>query len=199
VKYVLSTILAVSSISTVFAQPAMGTFDAGAQVTAARSSEFDRPDVGFGGRFGWRAAGPISVEAEINSYPSDFPDGVPFSAARVEGFFGATIGPRLDRVRPFAKLRPGFMTFRAAPEPIACILIFPPPLSCTLASGRTLFAFDLGGGVEVAATRRTFLRFDAGDRVVKYPGPVFDSDRTAHENGFASHDFRFALGAGVRF
>jgi hypothetical protein len=110
-----------------------------------------------------------------------------------------TAGPRLGRVRPFAKLRPGFVTFREAPQPIVCILIFPPPLSCTLASGRRLFALDMGGGVEVFATRNTFVRADAGDRPLKYPGPVFDKNRTAQQNGFFSHDFRFAIGGGLRF
>jgi hypothetical protein len=40
----------------------------------------------------------------------------------------------------------------AAPEPFACILIFPPPLACTLGAGRTLAVLDAGGGIEVAIT-----------------------------------------------
>jgi hypothetical protein len=101
-------------------------------------------------------------------------------------------------VRPFARLRPGFVTFREAPQPFACILIFPPPLACVLGAGDTLFALDIGGGVEVFTTRRTFLRVDAGDRLLRYPGPVF-RDGTAEEDGFFSHDFRFAVGGGLRF
>lgn len=60
-------------------------------------------------------------------------------------------------------------------------------------------AFDIGGGVEVFATRRTFVRIDAGDRLLRYPGPVFDNKRRRREDAFVSHDFRFAGGAGLRF
>lgn len=181
------------------AQAGQGRFELGVQLTSAISSEFDEADLGVGGRFSWHPTGLIGIEAEIDGYPGDFPDPRPFSRARIEGLFGATVGPALGRVRPFARLRPGFISFREAPQPIVCILIFPPPLSCVLASGRTMFALDIGGGVEVFATRRTFVRVDAGDRLLKYPGPAFDTDRTAHAEGFFGHDFRFALGGGLTF
>jgi len=82
--------------------------------------------------------------------------------------------------------------------PFPCVLIYPPPLSCALAAGDTLPAVDLGGGVEFATSERTFIRVDAGDRILKYGGPVL-ADRAVSEDGFFSHDFRFAAGAGLRF
>ena len=99
-------------------------------------------------------------------------------------------------MRPFARLRPGFLAFRG--EPVVCILIFPPPLACQLAAGRTVFALDLGGGVELFAGSKTFVRVDAGDRMLKYPGPSFRNGRATQES-FYSHDFRVSAGAGVRF
>ena len=173
-------------------------FDAGGQVAAVRSSEFDSGDVGFGGRFAWHPVDLIGVEAEMNVYPRTFPSSrsVAFSSGRVEGLFGVTAGPRFARVRPFAKLRPGLVTFRR--QAIACILIFPPPLSCQLAAGRTLFALDAGGGIELYPADRTLVRVDVGDRLLKYPGPSFRNGRTT-QRSFYSHDFRFAAGAGVRF
>jgi len=174
-------------------------FDVGVQIASLSSSQFDAADVGLGGRLAWHPIGLVGVEAEINFYPGDFPEPHPFSRGRVEGLFGATVGPRFDRVRPFARLRPGFVRVREAPAPFPCILIFPPPLACALASGRTLLALDIGGGVEISASSKTFVRVDAGDRLLKYPGPSFDNDRTRHEYSFFSHEFRFAAGGGVRF
>ena len=86
-----------------------------------------------------------------------------------------------------------------APQPFACILIFPPPLSCTLGAGRTLPAFDLGGGVEVDVAPRTFLRIEAGDRMLKYPGAAFDGNGVLRNDASYAHGLRFAAGAGVRF
>ena len=168
-------------------------------IAIALSGQFDASDAGIGGRAGWQATPLIGVEAEFVHYPSHFADAPVFSRSRVEGLFGATIGPRLGRVRPFGRVRPGFLRFQPAPEPIACIAIFPPPLTCELAAGRTLMAFDLGGGVDVSVGERTFVRIDAGDRMVKYPGPVFDADRQVHDEAFFGHDIRLAFSGGLRF
>lgn len=174
-------------------------FELGGQITSATSSQFDETDVGVGGRFSWNPAGALGLESEINFYPNDFSDKNPFSRGRVEGLFGATAGPRVGPLRAFAKARSGFLIVERASRPFACILIFPPPLSCQLGGGRTLPAFDVGGGVELFPTDRTFVRVEIGDRVLKYPGPVLDDRGVAHSDSFFSHDFRFAAGAGLRF
>jgi hypothetical protein len=174
-------------------------FQVGLQLTAAVSGEFDETDWGIGGRVGWQPTALVGVEGELNFFPGDLGDRPAFSASRIEGLFGATVGPQLGRWRPFARLRPGFVTFRKASEAIACILIFPPPLRCTLAGGRTMFALDVGGGVEWLATDRVFVRVDVGDRIVRYPAPVIDSDGAVRDEGFSGHDFRVGIGSGVRF
>jgi hypothetical protein len=172
-------------------------FDVGAQVVEARSGEFDHGDTGIGGRFSWHPTGVVGADAEMNVYPRAFPARTSsFSPSRVEGLFGVTAGPRFARARPFAKLRPGFLAFRG--HSIACILIYPPPLACQLAAGRTVFALDIGGGVEILATERTIVRIDAGDRLLKYPGPSFRNG-SATQQSFFSHDVRVSAGAGVRF
>jgi hypothetical protein len=171
-------------------------FEAGVQIASVRSSEFARADTGIGGRFSWHPLDLIGAEAEMTVYPGSFPDRSPFSRSRVEGLFGVTVGPRIARARPFVKIRPGFLTFRG--QPVVCILIFPPPLSCVLAGGRTVFALDAGGGVELTAGRRTFIRIDGGDRVLKYPGPSFRNGRVTQQS-FFSQDLRLSAGAGLRF
>lgn len=181
------------------AQSTAGHFELAAQLTSAASSEFDRTDVGIGGRVSWHPVAAIGVEAEGAVYPSDFPRPPAFSRGRVEGLFGITAGPQMQRVRPFAKIRPGVVRFQEAPAPLACILIVPPPLACAMAPGRTLFALDIGGGLSIAIGPRGFLRIDAGDRLLRYPGPAFDRQRVARLDGCYGHDLRLAVGAGVRF
>jgi hypothetical protein len=183
----------------VFAQTGASPFEAGVHVSSATSGQFDTTDLGVGGRFAWYPIPSLGIESELSIYPGEFPDEPPFSRDRIEGLFGVTIGPRIDRVRPFARLRSGFLNIREAEQPFACILIYPPPLACALAAGRTLPVFDLGGGVELLAGERVRLRLDAGDRLLKYPGPVLDTDRGRRDDGFFSHDLRIAAGLAFRF
>jgi hypothetical protein len=183
----------------VLAQTNTRGFEVGGQIATTTLREFNGRDTGFGARVGWRPGGMLRAEAVFNIYPSEFPDRFPFSRGRTEGLFGVTFGPRIGRVEAFGRFRPGFVTFGEAPEPIACIAIFPPPLSCRLAGGDTMLALDVGGGIAVTTSANTFLRVDVGDRAIRYPGPTFDSNRQVRSEPFFRHDFRFAAGAGLRF
>ena len=196
---VLLGILALGSARPAAAQGVGGRFDVGVHVAVARSGEFDASDAGIGGRLGWHPAASIGIEGELTTYPGTFTRSRPFSSSRVEGLFGVTFGPRLGALRPFARVRTGFLAFRDAPAPLPCILIYPPPLACSLATGQTLPAMDVGGGVEILTTRRMFARVDAGDRLVKYPGPTLSASRKVSTDGFFGHDFRIAAGAGLQF
>ena len=188
-----------SSSQQAFGQTSESTFQVGAHFTAVNSSEFDSSDFGVGARVSWHPASLLGAEAEFTFYPGDFADEPAFSGSRVEGLFGVTAGPQIGRFRAFAKVRPGFVQFSEAPEPFPCILIFPPPLACRMAGGETVFALDLGGGVEILATPRSFIRLDVGDRLVKYPGPVIDGEGTVRDDSFFGHDLRFQVGGGFRF
>ena len=185
-----------ASISTAQAQ----SLDLGAHVVGAQWSEFDGTDFGIGGRLSWKPSPVIGLEGELNWYPSDFPgERVAFSGSRVEGFAAVTAGPRLGRVRPFVRAGAGFLKSSPAPAPFACIAIFPPPLACLMAAGHTLPTLELGGGLEFATTGATFLRIDAGDRILRYPGPTFTGAFELKDQGFFGHAFKFSLGAGWRF
>ena len=182
------------------AQPAE-RFEAAVHVAASSLPQFEGSDFGVGGRLAWRADDLLTYEAELTVFPGEYPggDAISFTRRRVEGLFGLTAGVRFGRLRPFAKFRAGFLDVQAAAEPVPCILIFPPPLSCTLAGGRTVPAFDVGGGVELDLTRRSFIRVEASDRMLKYPGPAFDAEGVLQDESFYGHSFRFAAGVGVRF
>ncbi len=193
--WVAAALLGLLSGSPAMAQS--GRFDAGVQVSLARSGEFDATTAGIGGRVAWHPSRLLGVEGELSVYPSDWPGRAAFSAGQREGLFGVTVGPRLGGLRPFAKVRAGFLNVQPSPGAFACILIFPPPLSCQLAGGATLPAFDYGAGVEVGG--RVFLRVEAGDRLVGYKGPVLDEQFEARDERFWSHDLRVGVGAGIRF
>jgi Outer membrane protein beta-barrel domain len=171
-------------------------------VATAQWSEFDGGDFGVGGRLTWKPSSFIGVDAEATWYPSDFqPDGAAFSRQRVEGMLGLTFGPRLDRVRPFAKASAGFLKVSPTSGGFACIAIYPPPLACRLAGGDTLPVFEIGGGIEVDAASRIFFRADLTERILRYPGPVFRGsglDNLVDEDFFGGA-LKLLVGAGLRF
>jgi hypothetical protein len=178
-----------------FTPPAFAqSFEGALHLAASQWSEFDGTDLGFGGRLTWKPTSLIGVDADLTWYPSDFPSGIAFSASRFEGLFGVTVGPQLNRIRPFAKAAAGFLRSSEAPEPYPCLAIFPPTLHCLMGTGHTMLAYEIGGGVEVSTTRTTFLRVDVADRMIEYPGPSFRSN-----DAFYGHALRFTIGGGMRF
>jgi hypothetical protein len=193
------TIVLCSIAAPLCAQTPEPSFRAGIHVSVTDSAQFHTRDVGIGGRLSWQAQTWLGIEGELTYFSDAFSDAVAFSGGRIEGLFGVTLGPRVRLLRPFVKARPGFLRYEPADRPIACIAIFPPPLSCTLAAGRTLLAFDIGGGLELFPSRRTFIRGDVGDRIVRFPSPVIDTSGVVHPENFSGHDMHVAIGGGVRF
>jgi hypothetical protein len=162
-------------------------------------SEFDETDLGFGAQFGYRLTPNITLEAELSVFPGDLTDSAPFSASRLEGLFGVKAGRQWEKMGLFGKVRPGFLHYGAASEPLVCILIFPPPLSCSLASGGTSLAVDLGGVFELYPSPRSFVRVDVGDEMVRFNGPVLRTSGAEPSDAFMTHNFRFTIGVGTRF
>ena|ERR1041385_3340179 len=124
---------------------------------------------GFGGRFGYRLSKHFTLEGEGNFFPHD---GVLDAGRKIQGFFGVKAGKHFEKVGVFAKARPGFVRYSRGDyrEPGgACIAVFPQPIGCFQALGRASFATDLGGVFEYYPTKRTIIRFDAGDTIVWLP------------------------------
>jgi hypothetical protein len=152
---------------------------------------------GVGGRITFNFNKHVAVEGEINFFPKNYPEARPgrssLSGQQTQGLFGLKAGMRSSRAGVFGKVRPGYMRFGQAPEPLVCIAVFPPPFECEIARGRTEFALDLGGVVEFYPSRHTVVRFDLGDTVVNFRGPFFEGRR------FTTHNLQFNAGAGFRF
>lgn len=198
VRAAAAGLVLLATLSTASAQE-RNRFDVGGALQMATFRELDTQDVGVSGRIAWRPVPLLGVEAEVAFYPSNLPDERPVSRRRTEAMFGVTVGPRLGLFRPFVRVRPGVFRVHEAPAPFPCILIYPPPLACTLGAGATQFMLDVGGGLEVDVTPRTFLRVDVGDRAVRFDGPAIARDRTVRTGAFTSHDLRVGVGAGWRF
>ena len=165
---------------------------------------------GFGGRIGYRAGNYITVEAEVNFFPRDrvFEDG-----RKVQGLFGAKVGNRWEKIGIFGKARPGFLYLSKGHfEPRtsgACITIFPRPVACFEARGKTGLAFDVGGVVELYPSPRTIVRFDLGDTMVHFSArdvavpaiPPFSTPGGAvvRRPAETTHNVQASVGFGFRF
>lgn len=178
-----------------WAQSDVPKVELGVYLTTMRLSELKESDVGFGGRATLNLNAHVAVEGELNFFPRDL-DG--HNGNRLQGLFGVKAGQRWEKFGLFAKARPGFMRFGEASQPVGCIAISPPPLGCLLNAGKTEFAFDLGGVVELYPSKRTVVRFDLGDTMIRYRGP-FRRQGGGTANNLTSHNVQLNVGVGVRF
>jgi hypothetical protein len=129
---------------------------------------------GFGGRFGYNLTDNLALEGELNFIPkaNSFNQPDAFNDGRsIEGLFGLKAGKRFKKVGVFGKARPGFLyatkgDLQANPRAL-CPAVFPPPVGCFETTSKNSFAFDFGGVVELYPTRRTIIRFDVGDTIIR--------------------------------
>ncbi|HEV3468677.1 MAG TPA: hypothetical protein VG148_05105 [Pyrinomonadaceae bacterium] len=167
---------------------------------------------GGGVRFGYNVSRNVAVEAELNLFPRDRElEG----GRKVQGLFGVKAGKRYETVGLFAKARPGFLhSSRGDFTPrrgFVCPAIFPAPIGCYDPKSRTDFALDVGGVVELYASRRVLVRFDVGDTLVFHGDglvPVFvppAGGTGAPRVGVApapsetTHNLQGSVGIGFRF
>ena len=162
-------------------------------------------EIGFGGRFGYNLSKYFALEAEGNFFPRDRDlDG----GRKVQALFGVKTGKRFEKFGIFAKARPGFIRYERGDYVFGsggCVAVFPPPLGCFRPVARTNFALDLGGVLELYPSKRTIIRFDAGDTMVHLPA----RNTAALANGSflvvtsspseTKHNFQGSVGVGFRF
>jgi hypothetical protein len=172
--------------------------DVSLQLSARQLHEFDEGEVGVGARLSYRLNAWLAADGEVNLFPGDA--GSPaFSGSRLEGLVGLRGGPHLGRTGVYLALRAGAVRFSEAPEPFACILIFPPPLECALAGGDTVPTVQTSLGFEAYLGERMVVRVEAGDQLLRYSGPAFTPDRETFEDSLWSHNFKASASVGLRF
>lgn len=180
-------------------------FEAGAQFSllniervGGRSNE-----PGIGGRFAYNLTDTLSLEAEINLFPKSYNGASNEDGGRItQGLFGIKAGKRFERFGLFGKLRPGFVSFgRAITGPRDARVFVNNPLTSFQFGRLTHRAMDVGGVFEFYPSRRTVLRFDLGDTIVRYGQQTFIDalGRSVTDPSFTRHNLQFSAGFGFRF
>jgi hypothetical protein len=172
--------------------------DVSLQASVRQLGEAEETEMGLGARLSYRLSTWLAADAEVNLFPKDV--GSPaFSGSRLEGLAGVRGGPRLGRTGGYLAVRAGAVRFSPAPEPFPCILIFPPPLNCALAAGKTLPTVQATAGFEAFLREKLVVRVEAGDQLLRYPGPAFTRDREIFEDALWSHNLKGTVSVGVQF
>lgn len=165
---------------------------------------FPRREFGFGGRVSYNLNSHFALEGEVNFFPRDFQKFTTnFTGGRLtEGLFGLKAGIRKNKFGIFGKVRPGFESSGGAEIPRFLNGNGPDPLNPFGFETKraTQFALDVGGVVELYPSRRTIVRFDVGDTIVRYPGILFtNSNGSLTTETVYSHTLQFSAGFGFRF
>jgi hypothetical protein len=168
----------------------------------------DVTNTGVGGRVTYNFNRSIAAEAEINFFPQKQFVLQSFTSGAIQAQFGAKLGKRFEKFGFFAKVRPGFISVDDVE--------FITPDSVVVVNGNTtldfkierrnFFTIDAGGVLELYPSRRTVVRFEAGDTVIRHPerfdvifpptggDPFVQLARGAKFN----HNFQFTAGVAFR-
>jgi len=162
------------------------------------SNDIDDLVVGGGARVGYNITRRFAVEAEGSVFQRP-PTSNPVTRGRwAQGFFGLKVAKRLNKLSIFAKVRPGFSRFDGITSVIrdgAGVTEINPT------KDNSFFALDAGGGIEIYPSRRTIVRLDASDVIIRYvnrPGENFNVANPIRE-AFYGHSLRVSIGFAVRF
>ena len=194
-KTCIPLLLAIVTFASVaVAQSTKDKIEIGVQTTSLTlfhpDFSFDETQTGFGGRVTYNFNRSIAAEAEINFFPQKVfilnADG-----NAVQGQFGVKIGKRFEKFGLFGKVRPGFLTV----DRVVPFIPFPGsqvgPLPNFSIERRTFFTTDFGGVLELYPSRRTVVRFEAGDTVIRHP-ELFNRPAKFNNN------FQFTAGVAFR-
>lgn len=159
---------------------------------------------GFGGRITYNINDKIAVESELNFFPTNNVFEFLGDGHAIQGQFGVKAGKRFKRFGVFAKARPGFLSigdvFSVVPGSTTFSFGFPLPNSRI--ARKNYFTTDVGGVFELYPSRRTIVRFDAGDTIVRFD-PGFEHSPSNFNNlipvpAKISHSLQFTVGVGFR-
>jgi len=171
----------------------------------------NQTDLGIGLRFGYNFNRNFAIESEANYFPQNKMAEVSTAPTRsiqevggrkFQFVAGPKIGIRRNKFGVFAKARPGFIwieRFKVISdqgEPV-CVpnLGCPPSFIVSNTQSKKFFNLDVGGVFEYYPTKRTILRFDIGDTIIRY-----NAQEPKNINpSFTRHSLQISTGFGFRF
>jgi outer membrane protein with beta-barrel domain len=160
---------------------------------------------GFGGRVTYNVNDNLALEGEVNFFLNSHVFGYLAEGRGIQAQFGVKAGKRYKRFGVFAKARPGFLTLGDvfSYQPGTHLSIYGIPALNTRLGRETHFTTDLGGVVEFYPSRKTVVRFDAGDTILRF-GPHLDRDPVNYLQlvkvpSRITHNFQITAGVGFRF
>lgn len=161
-------------------------------------------EAGLGTRLTFNFNKYIAVEAEVNVFPQDKRAnpviGVPIAVIepggrKLQGLFGPKIGIRREKFGVFGKVRPGFIGMDRYDVIVLLSDLEGLALLSAPRTGQYFFNVDVGGVFEYYPTKKTILRFDLGDTIIRY------NAREPREinPSFTKHNLQIQAGFGFRF
>ena len=171
--YLLLTVVTFASVAV--AQDKKDRVEIGVQTSALTLFSPDFPgDVtnsGVGSRVTYNFNRSIAAEAEINFFPQKQFILSGFDSGAVQAQFGVKLGKRFEKFGLFAKVRPGFISVdnvqSVTPDSVVVVNGFPTFNFKT--ERKNFFTIDAGGVLELYPSRRTVVRFEAGDTALRHP------------------------------
>lgn len=198
----LLTVITFASLTV--AQSNKDKIEIGVQTTSLTLEQpdfpFDNTQPGIGGRFTYNFNQSIAAEAEINFFPQKqfilFADG-----SAIQAQFGVKLGKRFQKFGLFGKVRPGFLSVNRVGSFISPGTQVGSISSFTL-ERRAFFTIDTGGVLELYPSRRTVVRLEAGDTVIRHPARfgqiVFPGPVQLLRPAKFTHNFQFTAGVAFR-
>ncbi len=207
-KPCISLLLIVFTFASVaVAQSTKDKIEIGVQTTSLTVFHPDVPaddtQAGIGGRFTFNFNRSIAADAEVNFFPQKQ---LIFTAngSAIQAQFGVKIGKRFEKFGIFGKFRPGFISVNSVgsllPPPGSQGGVTPPNFTI---ERRAFFTLDAGGVLELYPSKRTVVRFEAGDTAIRHPerfGTISFLDPTVVliRPAKFKHNFQFTAGVGFR-
>lgn len=169
------------------------------RVPIPSSNDIDDLVIGGGLRVAYNITRRFAVEAEGSVFQRPQTSDAATRGRWAQGFFGLKVAKRLDKLSIFAKVRPGFSRFDGITSVMSGRNGMP---EINPTKDNSFFAVDFGGGAEVYPTRRTIVRLDISDVIIRYtnrPGRNYNPVSNPLSNTYFGNTFRLSIGFAVRF